>query len=279
MIGVVTSDGIFSLEGNTLTKIGQGCYYNLTRYNNYWVTVETPIKRHLQKIPVEDYCYVRFLDDNFKIVDSHEIRDNISMVHGSTIMGDMLIFTDTGSDRLCFFNLKTKEHDFQYLTEEHTKGIKHHTQPKEHDQRHVNTVIMEGDLMRVVCHNYGSSYALAFKNGTIVERQDEIGFGCHDLFRWYDGELWTLSSLMGEVRRMDGKKRVFTGGFPRGVLAKGDKLYVGNSKMRRYLDPYYIQIDRPAGIFIVEGDKVDLVEFNEVGDSEYGVQVAGMFEF
>lgn len=257
MIYITTSIGIFEWdEKETFTKKTQDRYYSLNRWQDGWVVVHTTLKSDTQEGRVTS-SEIRLLDKDFNITNCYPLGDDIVWAHQASLHGNILVFTDTGNDRICFYDLVSQAYHLQVLTEYCPPGKKTHQQTRPQDQRHVNSILFEGEVMHVLCHCYAKSYMVSFARNIIINRVDNIGTGAHDLFRWYDGELWTCSSLDGAVQRVDGSKSIAVNGFPRGVIVEGNRLYVGSSARKDHPDH-----NKMFGVFKIENDSVIFTPIN-----------------
>jgi hypothetical protein len=123
---------------------------------------------------------------------------------------------------------------YQQLTEDHDPPYPStRTLITPNDFRHVNSILVDGSKLRIICSNYGPSYLLTFENDQITERYNNIGNYSHDIFKDKDGNLWTCNSFGGKISRLDGSASIpLSGGFLRGaLLSPNGNTYIGVSSL------------------------------------------------
>jgi hypothetical protein len=103
-------------------------------------------------------------------------------------------------------------------------------QTDDRDIHHFNSITRFPDGLCILAHNKGHSELVFFSDpGEAESASLRLGNQAHNI--WKSGDEWlTCSSMDGRIIGHLGTS-VLTGGFPRGVLALGDKLVVGISQI------------------------------------------------
>jgi hypothetical protein len=273
MLYVTTSAGILTWDGTNVEKVSDIPYYSLCRWNNNWVAVLSSLSAD-QPIVAK----VHILDSKFNVVLEQTLPDGVSNVHQSRLLNNILYITDTANDRIVMHDLVTGDNQILPLTDDHepSPGYLKRRVPNSPDVRHVNSITFLGDFMYVVCHNFGKSYALKYNSAhEIVEKIENIGRQCHDLWTDGDGRLWTCFSAEGLINTLDGNFRIQVGAFPRGALVvQGGKLLVGRS-WNKYQSEH--NVDSKPGVVIINGTSIET--FLDLSFIDANLQVFDLTQF
>jgi hypothetical protein len=100
---------------------------------------------------------------------------------------------------------------------------------RDRDVNHFNTVVADGEYIRVLAHNNGPSQILTFDRCSLdLHSVMDLGCQAHDVFR-VNGEIATCSSIEGLLMGTGGWT-IRTGAFPRGLAFAGD-IFLGLSQV------------------------------------------------
>jgi hypothetical protein len=268
MIYITTGEGILSWDrGSKIEKVCNLPSFSLNRWKNKWLIVSSQSKSETVNGVAVNFnikdAKVIILDNNFSVERMIPITVGAFWCHQAFVQDDIMWITDTGNDRLLIVDLITDEVKVHNLTEEHIQGEMLSSKMAT-DTRHLNSILIDNDSIKLICHNHGPSYYLELnKNLEVVNRINEIGICSHDLIRGLDGEIWFCDSLNRKFKRLDGSKEITLEGFIRGVLISKGIIYIGASCMNPVNRNQGGRII-PYGIHILNGEErsfLDLEEF------------------
>lgn len=257
MIYLSTNMGIIRWdEKDDICLVDDQTYFSVNKWHDFFVVVHSEMKGFNEGQEAK----VLIKDNNFNPIAEHFIGTSVKYVHQSRVQGDELFIADTGNDRVVIHNLLSNSTRFLKVEDDHTPQPNYYIRKNNGglDRRHVNTVMPDGDRLFVVCHNYGASYLLEFKDGRIIGKVEDIGVNSHDL--WKDnGKLWSCSSLEGRACSIDKAYSIVLTGFVRGCVKRPGVQFLGSSHVRTD-NPTFKALPSRPGIYILRQGRTEFFD-------------------
>lgn len=250
-----SSEGIYewSEEAGSRKLVSSKCSFGLAQWNGMFLNVISPGKREHHNVTPR----LRYMDSEFRVTSQIKIP-GLHHAHQTVVHEDQLYIVDTGNNRVVLFDLKKNTYWPMPIADDGEVFRPRKKSPlvTENNFRHVNSILIEDDVMHLLCHNnWKLSYVLSYRNGKIIDKVEKIGSAAHNLWRM-NGELWTCSSREGKIKPIRGGDGVQIEGFLRGMLRTEDAAYVGRSRKKG--------VDQIAGIYKMDRDMTKVLEFFEL---------------
>jgi hypothetical protein len=205
-------------DGTRLVHEGRGKYYGMAQAGTKGLREIWVVSRPDQE-----------QDDRLLRIDQWrgKVRQKVQLAsrdtHQAVRAGDRLYVADTFRGRVLVHSLPRLEPVREF------GGFTH--------ENHVNSVLVEGDSLLVLCHNKGKSHMARLDLGTgdELDLYPDVGEHSHDIVRWRDEYLICDSRGGGLVAVHRGTKALRVlhadeGHFTKGLAVAGDVAYFGISQ-------------------------------------------------